>query len=166
MMYSDLTNTAQAVEAMRDSLDLTLKTKLSKGLSNLLQIRTILEPGIAAIAAEMATTEDIETIQEAIAALAAVGDNANGFVKADQEFHLALAKATQNSFVPVLLNSIMELLKEQEGCQVPLNGGILREQADHQRILETIRQRDPEAARQTMIDHLQQLLEDGKTVVS
>ena len=158
MKHSDLTNTAQAFEAIRDALDLSLQAKGGNGLPNLLQIRTILELGIAAIAAETATGDDIEAMQKAITALDGEVSAVDHFIKADRSFHLVLAKATQNSFVPVLLNSIMELAQEQNGHRIPVNGDVVRERTEHQRILEAIRQRNPEAARQTMMDHLQQLL--------
>jgi GntR family transcriptional repressor for pyruvate dehydrogenase complex len=88
-------------------------------------------------------------------------DNAEIFVEADLDFHLALAEATQNPVIPSLMDSIIDLLREQRKQTGNVEGGLARGQYHHKKILETVIQRDPQAARQAMQDHLLQVREDS-----
>lgn len=146
---------------VRDSLSLMLRSGLSNGLADLVQVRTMLEPEIAASAAAMASEEDIWTLQEAVEIMDRAFDNAVVFVEADLEFHLALAKATQNRLIPVLIDPIMDLLREQRMRIFQVRGGPGRGQYHHKQILEAVSQRDAEAARKAMAAHLQQVRDDS-----
>ncbi|MCI0644904.1 MAG: FadR family transcriptional regulator [Chloroflexi bacterium] len=146
---------------VRDSLSLMLRSGLSNGLADLVQVRTMLEPEIAAIAAAMASEEDIWTLQKAVEIMDRAFDNAVVFVEADLEFHLALAKATQNRLIPVLIDPIMDLLREQRMRIFQVRGGPGRGQYHHKQILKAVSQRNAEAARKAMAAHLQQVRDDS-----
>ena len=84
------------------------------------------------------------------------------FVEADLDFHLALAEGTENPFIPILMDSIIDLLRAQRKRIGFTKGGLQRGQIHHKKILEAITRRDPQAARQAMQDHLQQVREDSE----
>ena len=153
---------------MRDSLGLIVKADLDTGLAELIQVRAIMEPEIAALAAERATAEDLQLMQQAVAemdALLAEADlDVERFVEADLKFHQALAAATQITLVSVLLRPIVDLFREQLELMGPIAGAQERGQYHHKHILEAVQRRDLAAARQAMVAHLQQVREDINSI--
>jgi GntR family transcriptional repressor for pyruvate dehydrogenase complex len=128
------------------------------------EVREILEPEIAARAAERATPENLTAMCEAVAAMDAAIQDADTFIEADLDFHLALAEATQNSLVPTLLDSIIDLLREDRTrVFLTVDGGARRGQFHHKRILDAVTRHDPEGARRAMRDHLEQIRQDSAT---
>ncbi len=151
--------TKGAEGAVRHSLGLLLKAE--NGLVSLAEVREILEPEIAALAATRITEENIEAMKVALEAMETALDNADVFEEADLDFHLALAEATQNPIIPSLMDSIIDLLREQRKRTGSVAGGLARGQYHHKQILEAVIQRDPQAARQAMKKHLQQVRKDS-----
>src|SRR5512134_999370 len=77
-------------KALRHSLDWMVRSGDGNRLADLVQVRYILEPEIAALAAEMATELDIERLEHAVSVMDSAMDSADVYVEADLEFHLAL----------------------------------------------------------------------------
>jgi GntR family transcriptional regulator, transcriptional repressor for pyruvate dehydrogenase complex len=153
-----------APEAMQNSIGLVMKLKLGEvgGSDNLVEVREILETEIAALAAARATEEEIAAMSEAVRVMDTSLNNADAYIAADNQFHQALAKATQNTLILILVNSIVNPLSEQRKHIFAVDGGPERGQFHHRRILESIIRRDPENARAAMRAHLQQVREDVK----
>jgi len=145
--------------AVRRSLGLLLKDE--SGFTNLVEVREILEPEIAALAATRVTEENIAAMTEAVEIMETALENVEIFVEADLDFHLALAEATQNPVIPSLMDSIIDLLREQRKRTGNAEGGLARGQYHHKRILAAVIQRDALAARQAMQDHLLQVRTDS-----
>ena len=156
-----------AREAMENSIGLLMKMKIGEvgGSDNLVEVRTILETEIAALAAARATEEDIAAMREAIRVMDESLDDADAYIVADNSFHEALARGTQNPLILVLLNSIVNLLSEQRKQIFAVDGGPQRGQIHHKRILESIVRRDPVSARAAMSSHLLQVREDVNAAV-
>jgi len=152
-----------AREAMQNSIGLLMKLKLREigGSDNLVEVRSILETEIAALAAARATEKDIAAMREAIRVMDESLDDAEAFILADNKFHEALAQATQNALILILVNSIVNLLSEQRKQIFEVEGGPQRGQIHHKRILESVIRRDPAAARAAMGSHLLQVREDA-----
>lgn len=148
-------------QAVRHSLGFMVKIGQGDGLIDLVQVRAIFEPEIAAIAASMAADADLQALQKAVDAMDAALNDAERFVEADLEFHLALAGATRNSLIPLLINPIVDLLREQRKRIFLVEGGPQRGQYHHKRILAAVQQRDPAAAREAMRAHLEQVRADS-----
>ncbi len=157
--------TSNTSRAMRRSLGLMMKQGSDKGLEHLEQVREILEPEIAALAASQVTEEQIAAMREAVAAMDASLDDIDRYIEADLDFHLALAEATGNPLIPPLMDSIIDLLREQR-ARIFLNGGTTRGQFHHKRILEAVMTRNADAARQAMREHLRQVREDSQTTAT
>ncbi|GAC1522432.1 MAG: hypothetical protein NVS3B14_23270 [Ktedonobacteraceae bacterium] len=151
-----------AHEAMQDSIGLVMRLKLGEvgGSDSLVEVREILETEIAALAAARATEKEIAAMREAIELMDENLENADAFIDADNGFHEALARATQNTLIFMLTNSIVNLLSEQRKQVFDVEGGPQRGQIHHRRILESVTRRDPEAARAAMRSHLRQVRED------
>ncbi len=147
--------------AMRHSLSLLMKYGAPNGSAHLVEVREILEPEIAALAATRMTDEYVAAMQEAVETMDAALDDQERFVEADLDFHLALAEATQNPLIPLLMDSIIDLLREERARTGLVEGGLQRGQLHHKKILKAIMQRDPKAARRSMQDHLEQVRKDS-----
>lgn len=151
--------------AMQQSFDMLKKFGSAEGYTNLVEVREIMEPQIAALAATRITDEYIQAMQEAYATMETSAENADLFVEADLDFHLALAEATQNPLIPALMDTIIGLLREQRKRTALVQGGLQRGQSHHKEILNAIIQHDPRAARKAMQQHLEQVRADSETPV-
>ena len=151
-----------ASEVVRHSLGLLMKMAGSDGSLDLVEVREIIEPEIAALSAIRANDDHILIMREAIANMDAALQDPDKFIEADLDFHLELAEATQNALIPTLIDSIVDLLREQRARIFRVAGGPQRGQVHHKRILDAIIQHDPAAAREAMRAHLQQVREDSQ----
>lgn len=124
--------------------------------SNLTEVRQILEGETAALAAQRATVKDLQQIEEAVAQMEACKDDLEMFAQADLQFHQALAVATHNDLLVVLLNPITGLLIDLMRQLSPLPQA--REEAikHHRTILQAVKDRDAAGAQWAMRAHLSQ----------
>jgi GntR family transcriptional repressor for pyruvate dehydrogenase complex len=147
---------------MRRSLDRMVKGGESHGLAYLVEVREMLEPEIAALAATRADYEDLAAMRQALDAMDTAGPQSEAYIEADLDFHLALAEAAANPIVLSLIDSIVGLLREQRLRISLVDGGQQRGQHYHKSILEAIERRDPQGARAAMQAHLWQVREDSR----
>src|SRR6266478_8785217 len=148
-------------QAIRQSLDLMSRIGQQEGLAHLAELRQILEPEIAALAATRIEDQLLATMREAVATMDRSLHDPDAYIEADLDFHLALAEAAANPLILSLLDSIVGLLREQRRRIFEVDGGPARGQFHHKRVLEAIEQRDPEKTRAAMRDHLEQVREDS-----
>jgi GntR family transcriptional repressor for pyruvate dehydrogenase complex len=146
--------------AMQQTLGLMVRVGHEDGYANLVELRELLEPGIAALAATRATDEHITALQTMVEAMDAHMGDADAYIEADNDFHRILAKATQNDLILTFVDSIMDLLSEQRKHISTVSGATARAQHHHKSILAAIRQHDAEAARAAMQSHLGQVRQD------
>ena len=153
--------TERGNQAMRETLGWMVRTNDGDSQADLVQVREILEPEIAAIAARMATPADLDALQRAIETMDSALDNADLYIEADMAFHMALAQATRNQLIPSLLDPIVDLLREQRTRIFLVAGGAERGQFHHKRIFDAVKWKDPAAARAAMEAHLAQVRADS-----
>lgn len=153
--------TADTQVAVRHSLDMMLKLNREDGLKSIGGVREILEPEIAALAAKSANKEQIDLMREAIARMDESLEDPDSYVENDLDFHLALAEATQNPIIPILVDSIIDILREQRKRIAQVTGGLERGQYHHKRILKAVELGDQDAARTAMRDHINQVHVDS-----
>jgi GntR family transcriptional regulator, transcriptional repressor for pyruvate dehydrogenase complex len=152
-------------QAIRQSLDLMIRINQQEGSANLAELRQVLEPEIAGLAASRIEDQLLSTMREAVAVMDRNLHDPEAYVEADLDFHLALAEAAGNPLILSLLDSIVGLLREQRSRIFSVDGGPERGQFHHKRILAAVEKRDPEAARETMRAHLSQVLADSSASV-
>lgn len=148
-------------QAMRQSLDLVTRIGGPDGATQLAEVRAILEPEIAALAAERIEEQLLITLREAVAVMDRSLEDPEAYIEADLDFHLALAEGATNPVILSLIDSIVVLLREQRLRTFRVNGGPQRGQYHHKRILEAIERRDADQARAAMREHMQQVREDS-----
>src|ERR1700690_3914551 len=147
-------------QSIRQSLDRMIKIGQPDGSIQLAEMRAILEPGIAALAAVRFEDQHLATMREAIAVMERSGHNPESYIEADLDFHLSLAEAPANPLILSLIDSIVGVLREQRFRIFNVAGGPERKQFHHKRFLEAIEQRNPEKARAAMRALLEQVRED------
>ncbi len=158
--------TSGTSQAIRQSFGLMLKMGGHEGTVQLVEVREIFEPEIAALAALRAQDRHIASLREALETMEAAMNDPDRFIEADLDFHLLLAEATENPFVPILIDSIVGLLREQRKRISQATDGLRHGQLHHGRILAAIERHDPEAARDAMRAHLRQVRDDASTAVA
>jgi DNA-binding FadR family transcriptional regulator len=132
-----------------------------EGSNHLAEVRTMLEPEIAALAAQRIQESELATMREAVALMDRAGKDPQAYIEADLDFHLALAEGAGNPLILSLLDSIVGLLREQRLRIFRVPGGPERGQVHHKKILEAVERRDPEKAREAMREHLAQVRHDS-----
>lgn len=129
---------------------------LSEGqLQELFEARRVIEPGLAALAAERADEATLERLRTCVHDAAdAVGDE-EAFMRADLELHALIARAASNSILWHVIGSISGMGIASRRRTNPLPG--LREQSaeDHRAIVTAIEAHDPGAAATAMLQHLE-----------
>jgi GntR family transcriptional regulator, transcriptional repressor for pyruvate dehydrogenase complex len=148
--------------AARQSFDLMVKIGQQESSANLAELRLILEPGIAVLAAQRIEEEYLSAMRDAVAVMDRSLHDPAAYIEADLDFHLALAEAAANALILSLIDSIVGLLREQRIKIFNVEGGPQRGQIHHKRILEAMEQHDPEMARLAMRAHLEQVREDSQ----
>ncbi len=147
--------------ALRDSLNRSMLVNQPKSNTELVEVREILEPEIAALAAVRATDEDIAALRVAVETMDAHIADADAFIAADNRFHQILANATNNNLILTLIHPIMELLSEQRKHIFGVQGGPQRGQQHHKLLLDAVIRHDSDAARVAMQAHLRQVGADA-----
>jgi GntR family transcriptional repressor for pyruvate dehydrogenase complex len=148
--------------SMRRSMDRIIKSGEPGGWAYLVEVRKILEPEIAALAAVRATDQDLALMKEAFDVMDNARHDADAYIEADLDFHLALAEAAANPIVLSLIDSIVGLLREERLRVFRVEGGPERGQYHHKCILQAIERHDPHEARAAMQAHLSQVREDSR----
>ncbi len=133
-----------------------------EGSTYLAEVRAILEPEIAALAAMRVQDPELATMREAVVVMDRAGQDPDAYIEADLDFHLALAEAAANPLILSLIDSIVGLLREQRLRIFKVSGGPERGQIHHKRILEAMERHDSEKAREAMKAHLEQVREDSQ----
>jgi len=123
---------------------------------DLMQVRDLLEPGTAALAAINASPKDVEGLTQKVLALeeAFKSGDPRRLASADSDFHVELAKASGNQLLAALAASLSHI---HEKWTEQLSSLVLAEDVNksHRAILEAIETNDPERARQMCKSHME-----------
>ena len=122
-------------------------------LGDLHDLRMLLEPEIAARAAQQATPEQLERMRVSLERMAALEDDPDAYLEVDVDFHSEIASATGNIVLAFVLDSVRELLRVSRRV-TNLLGTMPETTEGHRRIYEALRAHEPEAAREAMRAHL------------
>jgi GntR family transcriptional repressor for pyruvate dehydrogenase complex len=148
---------------VRHSIGLMVKIESARSTLDLVEVREILEPEIAAMAASRANEEHLAALKKAVTLMDTAKDDPDTFIDGDMDFHLALAEGSQNVLILVLIDTLVDLLQDQRKRISLVPGGIDRAQEHHQAVLQAVLNRDPDAAREAMRVHLEQIRKDYET---
>jgi len=118
-------------------------------LEQLTEMREIIEPAAAQLAARHRSGEQLAEMERALAAMGAA-KRIGQWVQADLEFHRAILNATGNGLLMPLAALIATALESLLGLSARKAVDFRIALPDHARVLETIRAQDTQAAFQAM----------------
>ncbi|GIH15151.1 FadR/GntR family transcriptional regulator [Rugosimonospora africana] len=128
-------------------------------LDQLAEVRRIVEPAAAALAAARRGDADLDALEQALAGMdAAVHDPAD-VVQADLRFHTALLEATHNVLIASLKGVIEQGLRQRD-LLVHANPGAADPLPSHRAVLAAVRARDEPVAERAMRALLEQAAAD------
>ena len=119
----------------------------------LMEARLIVEPELAAQAAERATEEDIAVIRREVEAMEQATLDQRQFIEHDLLFHQSIFAAAKNRVCGLMFAVVHQSLKNL----ITLTSQVVDAEHTlvlHRRILNAIRKRDPDEARRRMREHL------------
>ncbi|MBC3192840.1 FadR family transcriptional regulator [Pseudonocardia sp. C8] len=126
--------------------------------AEIMQVRLLLEPQVAGLAAQVATQADLDRITECLTGGGAAADF-EGFESWDARLHRAIAKAAHNG----LLMNMFDVVNTARA--LPVWGTLKRRTSnaerrrcyheEHTSIVDALRDRDPDAAEAAMRQHLE-----------
>ena len=125
-------------------------------LRQMQEARRLLEAFLARSAAQRATPEQIQALEDALRANGRTIDNPEAFVETNIEFHHAIASITQNVFIEGLHRAVYSWLKDQRTTSAQQPGACEAAYEWHEKIFAAIRDGDPDAAEQAMLSHIDQ----------
>ncbi len=149
-------------EISADSVIIPLSSALMrqrKLASELLDVRKIIEPPLAARAALHATPEEIAEMEDILRRQEQKVRRGELAVEEDSEFHYSIALAADNSVVLRVLDVLMDLLRETRKRSLQVNGRLQKSYAGHQRVLAALKKGDAAAAEQAMRRHIEDIEE-------
>ena len=126
-------------------------------LNDIFEVRHLLEPQIAALAAERAMPRDMRRMAEALEEQAHQVARGETGVEGDTAFHFAMAQATQNRALLRVVSTISDILSQSRDQSLQTPGRPQRSLASHRDILGTIQRGEVEAARAAMQHHISEV---------
>ena len=125
---------------------------------DLFEMRLIFEPATVALACQRASMEELQQIQKKAERMEQIAAAGGDWPLADQEFHWAIIRASNNEYMrrlyPIINNAVNDLM------QLAQNRQRMEETAirDNKLILEFLLRRDEEGARHAMTIHMKHLI--------
>jgi DNA-binding FadR family transcriptional regulator len=139
-------------------------------VAGVLEARRLIEPGVAQLAAQRATEDDLAALARSIEAMREIVDRGyrasdeDRFLQLDMQFHLTLARAAANPTVESLMRALFRELEiaRDMAMHLPLVPEWTIE--IHERTLEAVRSGDLDRVGEVMDEHLGQLERTAATL--
>ncbi|MBS1872200.1 MAG: FadR family transcriptional regulator [Acidobacteria bacterium] len=128
-----------------------------KQIEDVGEARLVIETEMAALAAERAEPADLDRLESLLAEMGRcleIGDGV-GYTNLDVEFHLTIARCSKNLVLEDVLGRIRGALQDWIAKSQELPGVKENAQGQHAKIMQALRQRNPERARRAMRNHLE-----------
>lgn len=128
----------------------------ARDFHDLCEVRRMIEPAVAALAAERAMPEDIARLYELSTLTYTPGNRASyeAYLLANARFHLEIARCARNSQLESIVLTVLD--RHQRPCYLGLDVGIDAAESteEHEKVIEAIREHDAEKARKLMARHI------------
>ena len=126
----------------------------------IVEMRKIVEPEAAAIAAERREDYVIEKLEEELAAMGS-NDDIETFINADKNYHHLIFSSTGNSLIGEFMERINEVLRREQGRMLRGSRTIKpKSMVFHRQIIDAIRDGDSKRARSVMLQHILDIEEE------
>lgn len=130
-----------------------------KYVAELLDVRLMIEPAIAARAAEHITPEQLARVEEILRRQVEKVARHESAIEEDSQLHYAVAEAASNSVLLHVLDVLMDLLRESRERNMQVEGRPEKSVEGHKRIFTALCRGDAKAAEAAMRRHLDEVFE-------
>lgn len=142
-----------ALQAMTDALNTVVKLGQAKS-GHLTEVRSMLEPAMARLAAVRATVTELREMEAVVVAQEEELRSGALSRKYDMEFHRLIAKACHNPVLSIVVGAINDSIRD-----AIYRSKLTREMREqvvryHRQLFEAISKRDQELARRLMEEHV------------
>jgi GntR family transcriptional regulator, transcriptional repressor for pyruvate dehydrogenase complex len=128
-------------------------------LAEVLEVRELIEPGIARQAATRATPEHLAELERLLESQRDCIAQGKPFVDEDTAFHHTLARAADNRILLRLHNVILDVLRESRQSYLHVPDRPQMSLRGHEAILTAVRAHDPDAAANAALAHVVEVRE-------
>ena len=129
-------------------------------IRDIFYIRKIIEPHVAELAAENATPQEIEEMERILQQQEESIGHGENIIETDSAFHNLMVKATTNRVMERLIVVLIDLLKQSREKYLMEDENYeraIRSLEGHQRVLSAVKKGDGDAARKSMLSHLEDI---------
>ncbi len=137
-----------------------------QGAYEAIEARLVVEPGIAEIAAERLTDQDVERMRASLRAMetSVLSGDVEGYLRYDYDFHEAIARACRNHILSNTTQQYLAFMKRRLWAYMKAKcfsrKGHLEESMEiHRRLLGALITRDRVGARHLMVRHFDHIFE-------
>ena len=130
-----------------------------EAVDDLYAFRRLLEIETASCAAQKATEKEIAEIERCLQAFEFAYTRHAPMSQADDEFHAAIARASENAVFATMLDAVSGLIANARRLTERVPWAAARAVDEHEQILAAIKARDPAAAADAMRRHLDSAIE-------
>lgn len=134
------------------------------GAFDLIEARILFEGEAAALAAVTITDEQLQELEEIVATMASARAESPLMFDSDRQFHLMIANATGNAAVRSVVEYLWELRTKSPLAANMFararRSGVMPRVQEHRPILEALKARNPNEARNAMRVHLRRVVDD------
>lgn len=147
--------TAQSIFRQMDMTAKIMLAKSSDSLEHLKNARIFFERGMAREAAQKATADDIASLRDILEHQRNSLGDADAFISADMEFHTRIARISGNPIYVAVSEAMLAWLQEYHTDMLIWTGKEKFTLAEHEEIISCLEARDPDAAEQAVLKHLE-----------
>lgn len=150
----------QVRDKTRMALDQSLRIQNPEELLDVLVARRAIESEAAALAAQRATPEEVESLRSICEEQQGLLDAGSSATKQNNEFHLAIARISGNRVLEAALDIIYghpDWMRVLEYVRARVGSEMVEE---HRRIIQEIARKRPTGARNAMVKHMNNVIED------
>jgi DNA-binding FadR family transcriptional regulator len=146
------------VELVRERSSLRLEE-----VADVLEARRLVEPGVARLAAQRASEQDLAALERSVEEMRAICERGytnldeERFLQLDLQFHLGLARAAGNPTVEALMRSLLRQLEIARDMAMHLPLVPEWTIGSHEKTLDAVRSGDLDRVDEVMDEHLGQL---------
>ncbi len=128
-------------------------------MTEVLEVRELIEPGIAGLAATRATAEVVSELEHILERQRQAIAAGRPFVDEDTAFHYTLARAADNHILLRLHNVILDVLRESRQTYLHVPDRPQMSVRGHEAILAAVRAHDGQAAQRASLQHVLEVRE-------
>ena len=135
-------------------------------LERISEVRLVLEPLCAGLAAQRATADDLAVLEALrIEQAAAAPDDSRRLLDVDHKFHQAVVRAAKNQYLVRVLEHLFGLSQRLWYLALPQLDSLPSAVAEHLTLMESIKSKDAERARKTMYDHVNEFYDRVRRIL-